>query len=226
MKSLNVLVNDRNKKFFKLIIVIIVICSVALNFIVLKEKPCFGASILQEFDETQNGDPIVLSYGGDKYAVKSVFSPYSFQNHEEEPLTRLCGFSYIESVVREYWVYGFENDHNRTFLTCGYELSTDPYSDFAGGDYYKADFEFPEPNSSNIETVELCAYYAETIYLIDDKEMIKWFLGEQTDIKQEDIIKYLHEEFNMDTDEEIYGAYANFANYPLSYALGSPFDEV
>lgn len=222
MKNLNALVNDRSKKIFKLIIAIVVICSVALNVIVLKEKTGFDAEFLSEFEASKYGDPIMLVYNENEYALMNLSTPYCFRTFDPEiELTYLYRGSYLESILsHKYMVYGSKIDPNRMFLWCGYKHVLDPYDKYRGGCYYRTDFEFPDMISDNIEEINIYQL-SNVICSITDKEMIKWFLGEHTEIAKKDIMEYLRDEVEaIDIDASEMVAYAKFMSLPLEYDLG------
>ena len=79
-------ISDKNKKRLIALLLIVLCVSLSINVIILKEKHCFGAVDLEEYKETKNGDPIVMTFGGNEYAVmvdegRYVFTLRNFKIH-------------------------------------------------------------------------------------------------------------------------------------------------
>ena len=210
---------SEKKKKSKLRITLTVLILIALltGMLLLNMHRQFGASLISGYGENKYGDSIELEYDGAQYASLDVLGRYSLFAVDEE-LTRIRTYSYLKSVLHNYKVYSVEDDPEHIFLWCDSGIST--FSDFPSL-YYRTDYVFPELKSDNIEEIKVHDDELNVLCTLEDKEMIKYFFGESTKIKHEDVISYT-EELNVKSttaNKDIYVT-AKFKNSPLHYELG------
>jgi len=224
-------ISDKNKKRLIALLLIVLCVSLSINVIILKEKPCFGAVDLEEYKETKNGDPIVMTFGGNEYAVMVDEGRYVFTLRNFYPLTKLRTADYLKSVI-DYGnvrtVSGVEDDPDNLFLECSYyniytEIGSS-YSVFGPpvgmpAYLYRADYEIPELSVENVESIEFYVEEEENsgptkVFSETDKENIKKWINSYEVLMTEDYF------YDGETDKTVYDVYAKFNGVCLRYDLG------
>lgn len=224
-------ISDKNKKRLIALLLIVLCISLSINVIILKEKPCFGAVDLEEYKETKNGDPIVMTFGGNEYAVMVDEGGYVFTLRNLYPLTKLRTADYLKSVI-DYGnvrtVSGVEDDPDNLFLECSYyNIYTEmgrSYSLFGPSEgmpayLYRTDYELPELSLENVESIEFYAEEEENsgptkVFSETDKENIKKWINSYEVLMTEDYF------YDRETDKTVYDVYAKFNGVCLRYYLG------
>ena len=241
VRIMKIKISDKIKKMLITLVLIVLCISLSINVIILKEKPCFGAINIWDFNYAEKEDAIVVTFGGHEYAVLDDSSRYDLSLSTKHPLTKLYTGGYLRSVLdthNERTVYGLEDDPNNLFLTCDYydELTVRyaGYSVFGPPSdtevyLYRTDYEIPELSPENVESIEFYAYEEngendEIIY--ENDEIIKvFFETDKKNIKKwidnYDILMTEEDFGNNGTDKTVYYVYAKFNDVCLRYDLGN-----
>ena len=215
--------NNKIIKFFLIVLSFVLVFSLALNVVLLNNNNCFTALLFDNYKISKYKDPVTISYNGNEYALINASSSYRVKDCEMIELTNLYYASYLDSILSNCVVYGIKDDVNRIFLYCDYQYCIDSYDEYAGGRfggyYYRTDFVFPSPVSADVCQIDLY-FLSDFVCSITDREMIKYFLGEQTDVKTKNIVSHLEKEIIEDINMSELYAYAVFSDSCLEYRLG------
>lgn len=225
-------ISDKNKKRLIALVLIVLCVSLSINVIILKKKPCFGAIDIWNFEYTENGDPIVMTFGGHEYAVLDDSTKYELGLSDWQPLTELCMKDRYLSSVLNRWnsltVYGPEYDPDNLFLACDcyntFTVLYEGYSVFGPPTgiqvyLYRTDYELPELSLENVESIEFYAEEEENsgltkVFSETDKENIKKWINSYEVLMTEDYF------YDGETDKTVYDVYAKFNGVCLRYDLG------
>lgn len=219
--------DKRKKANIKITLTVLIVIALLTGMLLLNTHRQFGARLISGYEENKYGDYIELEYDGTLYASLDIFGRYSLLEVDEE-LTRIRTYSYWKSILHNYKVYSVEDDPEHIFLDCDPRILIPrdlPKS------YYRADYVFPELKSDNIEKIRINDWDGNLLCTLEDKAMIKYFLGEKTKIGYNDVISYIEgldikvddkdlEDFNIREDAGDVYVYAKFKDSPLYYDLG------
>lgn len=226
---MNFTVPEKIKKAFKVLVLLTLFISLSINVIILKEKPCFGAINIWDFKYTENGDPIVMTFGGHEYAVLDDSTKYELGLSDWQPLTNLYSDDmWLLSVLDRETVYGQEDDPDSLFLACDYynafSVLYRGYGVFGPPTgimvyLYRTDYELPELSLENVESIEFYVNGEENsgltkVFSETDKKNIEKWINSHEVLMTEDYF------YDGETDKNTYYVYAKFNETVLRYDLG------